>query len=681
MHYYQSIAPTLRRLLSTLHTFAPLFSALIPARTPVLLAVLLGLSVSGSYRAEAVPPHADVSLEAELRQHLIQVALDKQPADLVIENVTLLNVFTAQWQAAQDIVIAKSRIAWVGPHGAWAGKSTARVNASGLWAVPGFGESHKHIESSYLTPEYEAALVIPTGNTWTVEGSHEMSNVVGEHNVDFWLAAENAGSPLKIFPAIGSATPPTAYESGGGYFGFAEMRDFLAQDLRVVALGEVMDWPAVSQPGAPAAPRLWGMIQAAWAGRGVVEGHGSGLRDLNSINAFAAAGLTSDHEVRLAEEGVEKLKRGVFLEVRADAARVLFPKLIELGITDWSNISVTTDDRDVAATQTLGAMDYNIRNAIESGAPVIDAFLMGSYNTARHFRIDHLVGALAPGRYADVVLLTDPAAVAIDRVFVNGQLATLKSGKGQGAPTNDQTTATPNQRLSYRLPIAKVNYPAWARNTFALPRAVTATDFAVNAPADKTTVSAAILEPFYFAEQFMQAQLPVVDGVVIADPKQGYTKVAVVDRYENAGAISKMFWKNVGPLSPKSALASSQMHDIHNIWVVGNDDAAMAKAVNQVAQQQGGWALVHEGQVIATVVLDVAGLMTARAVEDVAREVEALFRAADNMQWINNTGLPERMRFAFLTASPWRWQLVAPYEGNPQGLVNVTNGETHPIIW
>lgn len=142
-----------------------------------------------------------------------------------------------------------------------------------------------------------------------------------------------------------------------------------------------------------------------------------------------------------------------------------------------------------------------------------------------------------------------------------------------------------------------------------------------------------------------------------------------------------MFWRNVGPITPNSALASSQMHDIHNIWVLGNDDGAMALAANTVANMQGGWALVANGELVSTVSLDIAGLMTARPVKEVAMEVEALNSAADEMEWIGGGGLPERMRFAFLTASPWKWQLVAPYEGNEDGFVNVTNGETHPIIW
>ena len=610
---------------------------------------------------------ADMRLDEEIstRQTLIQVALARESADLILSGSTVLNVFTSEWQADQDIVIKEGRISWVGPRGRWTGEAKKKIEVSGLWAVPGFGESHKHIESSYLTPEYEAALVIPKGNTWTVEGSHELSNVVGEHNVSFWLAAEDAGSPLKIFPAIGSATPPTVYEQAGGYYGYEEMRAFLQQDTRVAALGEVMDWPAVSNRDAPGNERIWGMIKATWEERGIVEGHGSGLRSLNQINAFAAAGLSSDHEVVLADEGIEKLRRGIFLEVRADTARVLFPRMLALGLTDWSNISITTDDRDVAATLALGAMDYNIKNAIKAGSPIIQAYQMASYNTARHFKLDHLVGAIAPGRYADVVFLSDPEAVSIHSVYANGKLAAHKDKKSG----------------TYLLPITKIDYPDWAKNTMNVGRLVNADDFAIAAPPGRTTANVALMRPFYFEETFMVGQLPVVSGKVIGDPLVGITKVGVVDRYHGNANTSKMFWRDVGPITPKSALASSQMHDIHNIWVMGNDDAAMALAVNTVAELQGGWALVRDGKLVSTVTLDIAGLMTARPVEEVAAEVEALFTAADSMKWIGGVGLPERMRFAFLTASPWRWQLVAPYPNNLGGFVDVTSGDTHPVVW
>lgn len=624
------------------------------------------LSIAFAALALAIPTlQASLDDEIEIRQQLIQVALAKKDADLILRGATIFNVFSATWMPDQEIVVRGKRIAWVGPNKQWQGSAKEVVDVAGLWAVPGFGESHKHIESSYLTPEFEAALVIPGGNTWTVEGSHELSNVVGMKNVEFWIAAEDAGSPLKIFPAIGSATPPTVYEKAGGYYGYEEMLTFLKEDLRVVALGEVMDWPAVSNPQAKGNERIWGMMKATWEQRAVIEGHGAGLTSLNDINAFAAAGLSSDHEVRTAKEGIDKLQRGIFLEIRADTARLFFPMLLAEGIEDWSNISITTDDRDVAATLALGAMDYNVRNAINAGSPPEQAFLMASYNTARHFNIDHLVGAIAPGRYADVVFLRDVNEVEIDRVYANGRLA---SGYQDGD-------------YKYLLPIPKIDYPDWSKNTINIGRSLTAKDFSVKAPEFATTVNAALMEPFYFADTFPTGELPVVDGFVNADPASGISKVAVVDRYSGAGKVSKMFWKNVGPITPNSALASSQMHDIHNIWVLGNDDEAMAIAANAVAEMQGGWALVARGELVSTVSLDIAGLVTARPVLEVAAEVEDLNAAADSMDWIGGGGLPERMRFAFLTASPWKWQLVAPYEGNEGGFVNVTTGETHPVIW
>ncbi|EED30400.1 putative AdeC3 adenine deaminase [gamma proteobacterium NOR5-3] len=602
-----------------------------------------------------------LSAEVETRRHLLQVSLGRVPADLLIRNVTLLNVFTGNWESAQDIAISGDRIAWVGNSGSFTGKALATRDGSGLWAVPGFGESHKHIESSYLTPEYEAELVVPFGSTWTVEGSHEISNVVGKNNVDFWLYAEDAGSPLKIFPAVGSATPPTVYESGGGYYGHDEMAAFMKRDLRVVGLGEVMDWTAVSELDAPGHKRIWGMMQATRQNRGVIEGHGAGLVTAAEINAFAAAGLSSDHEVRLPEEGLEKLRRGVFLEVKVRAMRDLFSLLVKEGLSDWSNISVTTDDRDVHTTTQLGSMDYNIRSAIKTGVPTTIAYQLGSYNTARHFRIDHLVGSIAPGRFADIVLLTDPDTVAVESVYASGRLA-AQNGK-------------------YLLDVPKIEYPAWATNTMNVGRKLTASDFAMPADGDRESMNIAVLEPFYFKPELPTDTLAVTEGELRADPARGISKVAMIDRYHGNAALSTMFWRNVGPLSPGSALASSQSHDLHNIWTLGNDDAAMALAANTVAEMQGGWALVHGGVVVAKVRLEVAGLVSQRSVTEVGAEVEALFNAADQMDWIGNPGLPERMRFAFLTASPWKWQLVAPYEGNPGGLVNITTGETHPVAW
>ena len=174
--------------------------------------------------------------EVKIRQDLLLVALGKRPADRSLRVGKLLDVHSRTWMHDQEIVMRGKRIAWVGPAGEYQGQVKERFHEPKLAAVPGFGEVHKHIESSHITPEYEAALVLPRGNTWTCEASHEFSNVDGAHNLEFWLTARRHGSPMKIFPLPGSAVPPTAYEWGGGYYGYDEQADFLKQSLMVAGL-------------------------------------------------------------------------------------------------------------------------------------------------------------------------------------------------------------------------------------------------------------------------------------------------------------------------------------------------------------------------------------------------------------------------------------------------------------
>ncbi|MGB0371153.1 MAG: adenine deaminase C-terminal domain-containing protein [Opitutales bacterium] len=604
----------------------------------------------------------EFSEEILTRQKLMRVAMGHQPADKIVTVGKMLDVFSGTWKENWDIVISGERIAWTGPSGEWAGEADSKVAYPDLYAVPGFGESHKHIESSHLTPEYEAALVIPFGNTWTIEGSHEFSNIAGEHNVDFWLTPMRRGSPLKIFVELGSATPPTPYERGGGYYGYEEVRKYMQEEEWVIGLGEVMDWPRLWNTDLPGSQRIWEVIQAAMDEDGVIEGHGSGLRDLPSINAFSASGLESDHEVRMAEEAWDKLSRGVFLQLRYHAIPVVIPYLMEKGIQDWSHICFTTDDRNAAESLELGTQNYNLRLAIEAGAPVEKAYAMATLYPAKHAQVDDKVGSIAPGRYADLVLLSDPKKVAIDTVYVNGKHAAEK-GK-------------------YLLEVPKIDWPEWAKNTINFGKTITPEDLAIRPPDPaQTEVTAALLRPFYFEEDFMEEKMSVKNGQVYADPEKGISKVALADRFHSTGQVAKMFWRDVGPLNPKSAVACTVAHDLHNAWALGNDDEAMALALNTLAEMNGGWVLVKEGEVIAKVTFEIGGIMSARTPQEVADELENLFAAADTMDWIGAPGLPRRMIFAWLTCTPWKWVLVAPFEGCPQGFVNVTNGETHPVVW
>lgn len=607
--------------------------------------------------------------EVAIRQHLLLVSLGKQPADLAIEVGRLLAVHANHWMENQEIIISGRRIAYVGPVGSYRGEVAKRVKYPHLSAVPGFGEVHKHIESSHLTPEFEAALVLPRGNTWTCEASHEFANVNGAKNTEFWQKARLAGSPLKIFIQPGSAVPPSAWEESGGYYGYDEQKQFLADDLSVTSLDEVMDWPSVWDPTNPGYARMWGMIRATFEMRGVVEGHGSGLVDPHDISAFVAAGLSSDHEVWALDEAWDRLMRGLFTELRPFSYDAIIPGLLERGLKDWSNIAFTTDDRSATDTLRDGASDYNVRHAIHFGLSPEIAIQCATINPARHMRIDQWVGSVTPGRYADIVLLDDVPTISIAHVYADGHLVS------DGKTFTAQTPA--------------IDWPDWATRTMNVGRTLTADDFAIKAEPGRETMQAAVLRPFHWNEEFLTEELPVVDGLVQRDPARLITKWSMVDRYRGDGAVSAMFWTGCGPQDADTALACSVAHDSHNVWCIGSSDAAMAKAVNRLQEIDGGWVLVHRGDVVAEIHLEVAGLMTARTAEAFDAENQAFLARAAEVTWMYQPaamnrwkpGFPEFLIFATLTCSPWRWVLVAPSRLAPNGFVNVQTGETHPVVW
>jgi adenine deaminase len=610
----------------------------------------------------------DAAQEIAVRQDLVLTALAHRPADTALRVACLLDVHTRTWLDDYEIVIKGRRVAWIGPAGSYPGEVRERMDRRPLVAVPGFGEVHKHIESTHLTPEWEAALVIPRGNTWTCEASHEFSNVAGNDNLSFWLNARRHGSPLKIFPLIGSAVPPTIYERGGAWFDYKEQRGFLQSSLMVAGLDEVMDWPAICQPDHPSRDRLWGMIRATFEQRGVVEGHGAGLRDLATINPFAAAGLAGDHEAWYADEIADKLTRGIFIELRQYFMHDVIPKLLAKKIPDWSQIAFTTDDRSASNTLKTGATDYNARTAIEQGVAPEIAIQCVTINPARHMHLTPWVGSIAPGRFADVVLLEDVATLKIAEVWADGR------------PVSKGT--------EYLAEVPKIAWPESVTHTVNIGRELTAADFAIAAEPGRDTMNAALLRPFHWHDDFITRELKVEDDKVQRDPEQNVTKFAIVDRFSGRGDVSRMFWLGCGPRNPDTAIGCSVAHDRHNIWVCGSSDAAMAQVANQLAAQQGGWALVREGKLVATVRFEVGGLMTCRPAAELDAEMQHLYAEGEKVDWMFEyshprwyAGFPERLIFATLTCAPWRWVLVAPCPEAPNGFINVQTSKTHPLVW
>jgi adenine deaminase len=220
-------------------------------------------------------------------------------------------------------------------------------------------------------------------------------------------------------------------------------------------------------------------------------------------------------------------------------------------------------------------------------------------------------------------------------------------------------------------------------------RTLSASDFAISADSGRATMQAAVMRPFHWNEDFLVEELPVADGEVQRDTSRTITKWALIDRYRGDGAVAKMFWTGCGPADPDTALCSSVAHDSHNVWCIGSSDAAMATAVNRLQEIDGGWVLVHRGEVVAEMRFEVAGLMTARTAEDFDTDMQAFYAAAARVEWMYapsalnlwQPGFPEFLKFATLTCSPWRWVLVAPSKLAPEGFVNVQTGETHKVVW
>lgn len=606
--------------------------------------------------------------EVDLRRDLIEVALGQRKADSVLTVGRMLDVHTRLWRNDVEIAIYCGRIAYIGPRGTYQWDAERRFERSDLSAVPGLGEVHKHIESSHVTPEYEAQLVIPHGNTWTMEASHEFSNVAPQHTLDFWLAPRRRGSPLKIFPLPGSAVPPTAWEHGAHLDG-TDQAKFLSQSPWVKGLDEVMDWPAVKDRDNPAHGRLWSMIKATWHQKAIVEGHAAGIRDLANINGFAASGIASDHEAWTAEEAFDKLQAGLFVEIRIHTGDEIIRGLIERGLKDWSQVALATDDRPASEVLDKGATDRNVRMAIAAGLSPEIAIQMATINPARHMQLTPFVGSIAPGRFADFVLLNNVETFDIKEVWADG------------------TQVSDGHRYLPKVP--KIDWPDWATNSIHIDRQLTEDDFAISAEPGCNTMMAAVLRPFHWTDDFLTYELPVESGLVQRDKARKITKFSIIDRYAGTGAVAKMFWLGCGPSDDDTALCCSMAHDKHNIWCVGSSDASMAHAVNICAAQNGGWVLVHRGKVTATVPYEIAGLMTAKPATDLHEQMQNLYHAGDQVSWMFEPsfhprwqeGFPERLAFATLTCSPWRWNLVAPSEHAKQGLVQVQTGQTHPVVW
>jgi len=536
---------------------------------------------------------------------LVDTAMGRVKADLVVKNGKLVNVFTGEIIEGVDVAIKGDRIALVGKADHAIGDSTQVVDASGKYLVPGFLDGHVHIESSMMTVTGFARAVLPHGTTTVFADPHEIANVLGLDGVKLMLD-ESRGVPLKVYISLPSCVPATTpeFETAGAEITPEDVEEAMKWE-GVVALGEVMNYPGVLMGD----DKMHGEIAATLKAGKVVEGHFYGNLE-EELNAYAAAGITSCHESTSKEAGLAKVRLGIYAMIREGSAWRDLAEVIRAATEtriDTRRICIVSDDRHPEHLLSEGHMDHIVRRAIEEGVDPVTAIQMATLNTAEHFKVDHEVGAIAPARYADILLLDNLSKVSVNTVIADGKVV-AKEGK----LTVDIPTPT---------------YPDFAKKTVRLPKPLTPEDFEIRAPAPEGTAKVRVIEVIEASvlTKHLVVDAPISDGKVVASPELDLAKVAVIERHKGTGNKGLGFVRGFG--FKGGAVASTVAHDSHNLLIVGMDDRDMALAGNKLAEVGGGMIAVRDGKVLGLVELPIAGLMSDEPVEEVVKKVDGLANA------------------------------------------------------
>jgi adenine deaminase len=524
------------------------------------------------------------------RVSLIKIARGDAPADLVLKNANLVNVFTGEVYQT-DIAISGSTIVGLGD-----GYEAAKiVDLGGRFVAPGYIDAHVHIESSMCIPSEFAGAILPHGVTSAVTDPHEIANVQGIEGIQFMLD-ESEGIPLSVFVMVSSCVPATHMETAGAALEALDLAPLLDHP-RVIGLAEVMNFPGVvfGDPGVMA--KL-----DAFEGR-VIDGHSPGLTG-KQLNAYVAAGIMSDHECTVPEEAVEKLRLGMTILIRqATNAQNLLALLPAVTPENSRWVCFCTDDRQPSDLIDDGSIDHMVRMAIDAGIDPVHAIQMGTINTAQYFGLDDR-GAIAPGRRADLFVFSDLQSPVPEIVYAGGEVV-ARDGEMVGEGVKESVVA--------------------AKNTMHIRW--DAVDFAIPAGGPQARVIGSIPDQL-FTENRVE-DVKIVDGLAVADVGRDILKMAVIERHKATGNIGLGFIQGIG--LKRGAIAGTVAHDHHNLVVIGADDQSMMAAAKAVAAMGGGLVAVDGDRILAELPLPVGGLMSDQPVAEVRQAMDALLEAAGQL--------------------------------------------------
>jgi len=523
---------------------------------------------------------------------LISVARGEVPADLLLKNARIINTLIGEIEQG-NVAICGDRVAGVGDYQ----QAREIIDLQGAYLAPGLINGHTHIESSMLHPTQYARTVVPRGTLTVVTDLHEIANVCGIEGIKFVINWAQK-LPLDMLFMAPSCVPATTLETSGAQISAEEIKKLLAYP-NVIGLGEMMNFPGVVNGTEEVLNKI--MVSK---GR-VIDGHAPGLAG-KELNAYMAAGILSDHESTTLEEGREKLKRGMYLMIREGSSEKNLDALLPL-VNDktYKRCLFVVDDRSCSDLLGEGDIDAVVRKAIRRGLEPIRALQMATINSAEYFR-RYDIGAIAPGYLANLITITDFSRLEIDMVFYRGKLV-ARQGKPLFSLPHIRPELTGTVHIK-PLTIGSLSLKAKRSNR------------------TKETFPIIEIVPGQIITRRRMEKVKVVEGFIQPDIERDILKLVVVERHKASGNIGLGLVKGFG--LRQGALASSVAHDSHNIVAVGTNDSDILAAIEQIERLQGGLVVCSGGEILASLPLPVAGLLSCEPAEIVAAQFDKLEEAA-----------------------------------------------------
>ena len=571
---------------------------------------------------------------------LMEVARGDRRADMVFVNGRIVNVFTRTIEPV-CVSVFGGRIAAIGPGPFDASKT---IDLHGQYLAPGLIDAHMHVESTMMMPKAFVRIAAPHGTTGVVFDPHEIANVLGIAGIRFLMDA-SAGLPMNIFFAASSCVPSSRFETSGAKLEADDLKP-LFDDPRVIALAEMMNFPGVFMGD----PAILAKVQLGLE-RAIVDGHCPGLTG-SQLGAYVAAGISSDHECTTADEAIEKIKLGLRVFLReGSAARNLQALIPAVSAENATRFCLCTDDRHPGDLHRQGHIDHVVRTAVALGLEPTTALAMGSLHVAEHYGLSDL-GAIAPGRQADLMVFDDLNDIRPSSVYWQGQLV------AQGGAI-----------VEHMLDDASSPDDALCRDSVTLPEGLSSASFRIKAEPETKLIRVIQADPHQLITGEVHIEPAIKDGCLVADPSRDLLKLAVIARHGTADNIGLGFVTGFG--FADGALASTVGHDAHNLAVVGTNDEDMAIAARALEQVGGGQCVVKDARVLCLLPLPIAGLISDASAQEIIDQQDALLAR------VKAIGCPIEDPFMPLSFLPL--PVIPKLKLTDMGLVDVEQQRVVPI--